>query len=208
MRGRAANCGEIKQMEFKHAPDATPIDPDEAAGLVPVHITTQADLNAWEQSNIVSGNHWASRQKKQDLLDEGFVRNLHLQMFNKTWKWAGTFRQSNKNIGVDWSQVPVKLSELLQNTRYQIEHQVFNEDEVAVRFHHQLVLIHAFANGNGRHARLLADLLIMRLGRPRLTWGSASESHTPSGVVRQKYLVALREADQGQIDGLTEFARS
>ena len=102
----------------------------------------------------------------------------------------------------------MKLSELLQNSRYQIEHQVFNEDEVAVRFHHQLVLIHAFANGNGRHARLLADLLIMRLGRPRLTWGSASESHTPSEVVRQKYLVALREADQGQIDGLIEFARS
>jgi fido (protein-threonine AMPylation protein) len=100
------------------------------------------------------------------------------------------------------------LSELLQNTRYQIEHQVFSEDEVAVRFHHQLVLIHAFANGNGRHARLLADLLIMRLGRPRLTWGSASESHPPSEVVRQKYLVALREADQGQIDGLIEFARS
>ena len=195
-------------MEFKIAPGATPIDPDEAAGLVPVHITTQADLNAWEQSNILSGNRWASRQKKQDLLDEGFVRNLHHQMFNKTWKWAGTFRQSNKNIGVDWSQVSVKLSELLQNTRYQIEHQVFSEDEVAVRFHHQLVLIHAFANGNGRHARLLADLLIMRLGRPRLTWGSVSESHTPSGVVRQKYLAALREADQGQIDGLIEFARS
>jgi predicted DNA-binding ArsR family transcriptional regulator len=118
-------------MEFKNAPGATPIDPDEAAGLVPVHITTQADLNAWEQSNILSGNRWASRQKKQDLLDEGFVRNLHHQMFNKTWKWAGTFRQSNKNIGVDWSQVSVKLSELLQNTRYQIEHQVFSEDEVA-----------------------------------------------------------------------------
>jgi Fic-DOC domain mobile mystery protein B len=195
-------------MEFKIAPGATPIDPDEAAGLVPVHITTQADLNAWEQANIVFGNRWASRQKKRDLLDEGFVRDLHHQMFNKTWKWAGTFRQSNKNIGVDWSQVSVKLRELLHNTRYQIEHQIFNEDELAVRFHHQLVLIHAFANGNGRHARLLADLLIMRLGRPRLTWGGASDSHTSSEVVRQKYLVALRTADQGQIDVLIEFARS
>ena len=195
-------------MEFKNAPGATPIDPDEAAGLVPVHITTQADLNAWEQANIVSGNRWASRQKKQDLLVEGFVRNLHHQMFNKTWKWAGTFRQSNKNIGVDWSQVSVKLSELLHNTRYQIEHQVSNEDELAVRFHHQLVFIHAFANGNGRHARLLADLLIVRLGRPRLTWGGASKSHTSSEVIRQKYLVALRAADQGQIAGLIEFARS
>jgi len=104
--------------------------------------------------------------------------------------------------------VSVKLHDLLDNTRYQIENQVFNQDEVAVRFHHQLVLIHGFPNGNGRHARLMADLLIMRLGRPRLTWGSASGSLNPAGAIREKYLNALRAADQGQIDGLIEFARS
>jgi Fic-DOC domain mobile mystery protein B len=195
-------------MEFQYAPGATPLDPDEAAGLVPVHITTQTDLNAWEQANIVLGDRWAARQKKRELLDEGFVRDLHRQMFDRTWQWAGTFRQSNKNIGVDWAQVSVKLHDLLDNTRYQIENQVFNQDEVAVRFHHQLVLIHGFPNGNGRHARLMADLLIMRLGRPRLTWGSASGSLNPAGAIREKYLNALRAADQGQIDGLIEFARS
>ena len=195
-------------MEFQYTLGATPLDPDEAAGLLPLHITTQADLNAWEQANIVLGDRWATRQKKRELLDEGFVRDLHRQMFDRTWKWAGTFRQSNKNIGVDWPQVSVKLRDLLDNTRYQIENHVFNEDEMAVRFHHQLVLIHAFPNGNGRHARLMADLLITRLGRPRLTWGGASSSITPPGEIRDRYLVALRSADQGQINGLIEFARS
>jgi Fic-DOC domain mobile mystery protein B len=208
LKDRAANFGEIGHMEFQYTLGATPLDPDEAAGLLPLHITTQADLNAWEQANIVLGDRWAARQKKRDLLDEGFVRDLHRQMFDRTWKWAGSFRQSNKNIGVDWPQVSVKLRDLLDNTRYQIENHVFNEDAVAVRFHHQLVLIHAFPNGNGRHARLMADLLITRLGRPRLTWGGASASLTPVGAIRDRYLVALRLADQGQLDGLIEFARS
>ena len=195
-------------MEFQYAPGATPLDLDEAEGLVPLHITTQADLNAWELANIALGDRWAARQKKRELLNEGFVRDLHRQMFDKTWQWAGTFRQSNKNIGVDWTQVAVKLRDLLNNTRYQIENHIFKEDEVAVRFHHQLVLIHAFPNGNGRHARLMADLLIKRLGQPRLTWGGTSVSRISVGTIREKYLVSLRAADQGQIEGLIEFARS
>jgi fido (protein-threonine AMPylation protein) len=106
-------------VEFEYAPGATPLDLDEAAGLVPKHITHQGDLNAWEQANIFQANRWAARQTKRDLLDEGFVRDLHRQMFDKTWLWAGTFRKSNKNIGVDWTQVAVKLRDLLDNTRYQ-----------------------------------------------------------------------------------------
>lgn len=195
-------------MEFHYAPGATPLDPDEAAGLVPTHITTQGDLNAWEQINIVQGDRWASRQKKRDLLDEGFIRDLHRQMFDKTWQWAGTFRKTNKNIGVDSTQVAVKLRNLLDNTKYQIENHVFDADELAVRFHHQLVWIHAFPNGNGRHSRLMADLLAMRLGRPRLTWGGGEKSITTVGELRAQYLAALRAADQGQFGDLIAFARS
>jgi Fic-DOC domain mobile mystery protein B len=195
-------------MEFHYAPRATPIDPDEAAGLVPTHITTQGDLNAWEQINIAQGDRWAARQKKRDLLDEGFIRDLHHHMFDKTWQWAGTFRKSDKNIGVDWTQVAVKLSNLVENTKYQIDNHVFDADEIAVRFHHQLVWIHAFPNGNGRHARLMADLLALRLGRPRLTWGGGKASIASAGVLRDRYLVALRAADQGQLDDLIAFARS
>jgi Fic-DOC domain mobile mystery protein B len=193
-------------VNFEYAPGATPLDPDEAAGLVPKHITHQGDLNAWEQANIFQADRWAARQTKRDLLDEGFVRDLHRQMFNKTWLWAGTFRKSNKNIGVDWTQVAVKLHDLLDNTRYQIAHEVFGPQEVAVRFHHQLVWVHAFANGNGRHARLMADLLAMRLGIGRLSWGSGSL--TSVGDLRARYLSALRAADQGQCADLIAFANS
>lgn len=146
-------------MEFFYPPGATPLDPDEAAGLIPIHITTQSDLNAWEQMNIVQGDAWAAKQTKRELLEEGFIRDLHNKMFGNTWRWAGTFRNSNKNLGVDWTQVSVKLRELLDNTRYQIDRAVYASDEIAVRFHHQLVWVHAFPNGNGRHARLMSDLL-------------------------------------------------
>lgn len=195
-------------MEFQYAPGATPLDPDEAAGLVPSHITTQADLNAWEQANILQAVRWVARQKKRDLLTEGFVRDLHRRMFDQTWKWAGTFRQSNKNIGVDWTQVAVKLRNLLDNTRFQIDHKVFEPDELVVRLHHQLVWVHAFPNGNGRHARLMADVLAQQLGRPRMTWGGADVELVSMGTVRDRYLRALREADQGQWSALIAFARS
>ena len=195
-------------MKCHYAPGATPLDPDEAAGLVPTHITTQGDLNAWEQINIVQGERWAARQKKRDLLDEGFIRDLHRQMFGKTWQWAGTFRRSNKNIGVDWTQVAVRLRNLLDNSKYQIENHVYDADEMAVRFHHQLVWIHAFPNGNGRHARLMADLLVMHLGRSRLTWGGGDAAISSMEVLRNQYLTALRAADQGQFNDLIAFARS
>jgi len=192
-------------MDFQYAPGATPLDPDEATGLIPSHITTQGDLNVWEEANILQGARWAARQKKRDLLEEGFVRDLHRQMFDKTWTWAGTFRSSNKNIGVDWEHVSVRLRNLLDNTRYQLENQILEADELAVHFHHQLVWIHAFPNGNGRHARLMADVLAMRLGRPRFSWGS--NSLATGGALRANYLDALRTADQGQLDALLYFSR-
>jgi Fic-DOC domain mobile mystery protein B len=193
-------------MDFAYAPGATPIDPDEALGLIPVHITTQADLNAWEEMNIVEGANWIKRQKITQSLNEGLVRELHHRMFNKTWLWAGTFRKSAKSIGIDWPQIAVALRNLLDNTTYQIEHQTMSIDEIAVRFHHQLVLIHAFPNGNGRHARLMADALIMSLGGERFSWGGNKPIET-LGTTRQSYLSALRAADNGHLDSLMQFAR-
>jgi Fic-DOC domain mobile mystery protein B len=194
-------------LEFHYAPGATPLDPDEAAGLLPSHISTQGDLNAWEQINIVQADRWAAKQKSTDVLDEGFVRELHRQMFDKTWQWAGMFRKTDKNIGVPWAQVAVSLRDLLANTRYQIENQVFEPDDIAIRFHHQLVWIHPFANGNGRHARLMADLLAMRLGRSRFTWGGGEAMIASVGELRSQYLAALRSADQGSFADLLAFAR-
>jgi len=193
-------------MDFYYSPGATPIDQDEAIGLIPKHITTQIQLNVWEEANIVSAYRWAFQQNKRDLLQESFVRDLHRKMFDKTWLWAGTFRSSNKNIGVDSSQIAIRLHDVLANTRYQLTHKVFPADELAVRFHHQLVVVHAFANGNGRHARLMADVLIAQLGGNRFTWGQ--ESLTEASCARDDYLTALRAADCGNPEPLMRFARA
>ncbi len=193
-------------MQFEYPIGATPIDADEAVGLIPTHICTQADLNAWEELNIIEGANWIFRQKILQKLDEGLVRELHRRMFNQTWSWAGTFRKSGKSIGVDWTQIAVALKNLLDNTRYQIENKTMSIDEIVVRFHHQLVLIHAFPNGNGRHARLIADALIINLGGEKFSWGSNSSNTTPS-LTRQRYLLALRAADNHDIAPLLQFAR-
>ena len=121
-------------MQFEYAPGATPIDPDEALGLIPKHISTQADLNAWEEMNIVEGADWIARQKIIQDLNEGLVRELHSRMFNQTWQWAGTFRKSAKSIGIDWTQIAVALKNLLDNTAYQIENKAMPIDEIVVRF--------------------------------------------------------------------------
>jgi len=181
------------------------LDPDETAGLIPTHIATQSDLNAWEQANIAQGESWAFRQLKRDILEEGFVRELHRRMFGDTWKWAGTFRRSNKNIGVDWPQIAVGVRLLLENCRHQIEHKVYPPEELAARFHHALVSIHAFPNGNGRHARLMADVLLVRLGGPRFSWGAPAASLNGEGGLRKRYLDSLRAADRGDFKALLKF---
>lgn len=191
--------------DFDYPPGATPLDGDELASLIPGHITTQGELNEWEQLNIVQGEQWARKQRK-DILTESFVRQLHKQMFGETWKWAGEFRKTDKNIGVDWLKIGVELKKLLDDTHYQIEHASYPSDEIAVRFHHRLVFIHPFPNGNGRHARLMADLLAERLGQPRFTWGS--RSLIDESATRQRYIAALQAADARDIAPLLAFARS
>jgi Fic-DOC domain mobile mystery protein B len=185
----------------------TPLDPDEAAGLIPKHIATQAELNEWEFVNIAGGQRWAKRNvKRRELLEETFVRELHRRMFDDTWRWAGTYRNSDKNIGVPWQQVGMRVHQLLENTRFQIEHQTFPVDELAVRFHRDLVWIHPFPNGNGRHARMMADILVMRLGAARFTWGQADL--VGGEDARAAYIAALKVADQGDFVPLLAFARS
>ena len=185
----------------------TPPDPDELAGIKPKHITTQAQLNEWEQQNIVSGEQWALKQAKKQILDEAFVRRLHKKMFGDTWKWAGTFRSSDKTIGIPWEQIAVGLDQLLKNTQAQIEFNAFGPDELALRFHRNLVWIHPFPNGNGRHARLMADLLAIKLGRARFSWG-ANANLVAAGQARMNYTAALKAADQGQYAPLIEFGRT
>ena len=185
----------------------TPLDPEETAGLVPRHIETKGALNEWEQENILQATKWLRRAKVPEVLSESFCRDLHRRMFDKTWKWAGTFRLSDKNIGCDWTLVAIQLNQLLGNTKYWVENETFSLDETATRFHHALVWIHPFPNGNGRHSRLMADALLKQLGRPAFSWGGGASLLSASDV-RARYLAALRAADKKDFTDLLAFVRS
>lgn len=192
-------------MIFKYPNGATPLDMDEAAELIPDHIMTQEELNAWEHKNILMGQIWA--KKKKDIVSEHFIRDLHRHMFDKTWKWAGIYRKSQKSIGVEWLLITGEIKKLCDDVIYQIENQSFPVDEIALRFHHRLVLIHPFPNGNGRLSRLIADLLIKQLGEPKFSWGSNIDLYKSSSA-RDIYIKALRCADSGDYSLLLKFARS
>lgn len=193
-------------IELELKPGQTPLDPDEAAGLKPRHIATQGELDEWEAQNILKASRWIARQKKLDVLNDHFCRELHVKMFDDTWKWAGTFRKSDKNIGCDWTQIAVNLRQLLDNMAYWLEHNVFPSEEVAVRFHHRLVWLHAFPNANGRHARLMTDCLLRQCGLAPFSWGRGNL--VTANEVRQRYIQALRAADNNDYTLLLAFVRS
>lgn len=194
-------------MNFDYPPGATPLDPDEIAGLKLAHITTQGELNRWEQDNILEAQEWVERRKKGDLLNEEFICKLHEKMYGKVWQWAGEFRRTNKNIGVEWQYVPIRLRELLDNVNYWIANNTYPPEEIAYRFHHLLVQIHLFPNGNGRHSRMITDILLVEaFGIAPFTWGQANLQE--ANEVRQRYIEALKAADNHNYELLAEFVRT
>jgi Fic-DOC domain mobile mystery protein B len=183
----------------------TPLEPDEREGLIPTYITLRAELNEAEQIGIADADRWAF-SRKRDVLNISFLQALHRRMFGNVWRWAGTFRTTPRNIGIDAYRIAVELTQLVDDTRFWIGNETYPPDEIAIRFHHRLVFIHAFPNGNGRHARLAADMLIVHLGQRRFSWGSASL--VAAAEARRNYVAALRAADGHDITPLFEFARS
>lgn len=193
----------MKALEYPRG--ATPIE--ELEGLRLSHVTTREELNRWEYENISEAMRWLERRRqKAEILNEEFVRALHKRMLGKVWRWAGQFRRTNKNIGVHWAQIPLELKPLLDDTKYWIEHETYSPDEIAARFHHRMVLIHPVPNGNGRHARLIADVLLVDvLRREPFTWGKTDLN--TAGNVRDAYIAALRAADNHDYNPLLDFVR-
>jgi Fic-DOC domain mobile mystery protein B len=193
---------------FSSSDGVTLLTPDEQADLIP-DLGTQEELNEWERQNILAASSWAldSRVfKLRDPLEELYVRDLHFRMFGRTWKWAGVYRTTERNIGVAPHQIREELAKLLADVGYWIDNNSYSTDEIAARLHHRLVLIHPFPNGNGRHSRLMTDVVLERLGVARFTWGS--EDLTGSGELRDRYISALRNADAGDIRPLLIFVRT
>ena len=183
----------------------TPLDAEELEQLIPTYITTRAELNEVEQIGIAEADRWAF-SRKREILDDETLRRLHRRMFENVWKWAGRFRTTARNIGIEAYQIPTELRLLVEDVRYWIENDTYPPDEIAVRFHHRLVSIHPFPNGNGRHARLAADLLAKELGRPRFTWGRVTL--VDPAETRTAYVRALRAADNHDLALLMDFVRS
>ncbi|TKT70836.1 mobile mystery protein B [Afipia massiliensis] len=193
---------------FQEPDDATPLDPALRGDLLQTWITTRADLNEVEEENIVNGSAWARRRRggAEALLNEGFSKSLHKQMFGEVWKWAGAYRQNELNIGIAPHLVAAEVPVMFDNARFWVENKTFSPDEIAVRLHHRLTQIHGFPNGNGRHARMMADLLIEKLGGEPFTWGSGTIHDT--GTLRTTYISALKAADNHDFGQLLAFARA
>lgn len=193
-------------MEFSYPEGATPIESDEAEGLIPQHITLQRELNEWEALNILEASKWAWKSTPTNLLSDQYIRSLHKRMFEQTWTWAGSYRVTGKNIGVPAFEISEQVHNLCEDVKLWVEESVYPADELAIRFHHRLVWIHPFPNGNGRHARLMADLLVRQLGQKLFSWGNSNL--IKAGDFRNQYLAALCCADKGNIEPLISFARN
>ena len=183
----------------------TPLEAEEREQLIPSYITLRRELNEAEQINIADAAKWLA-SRKRDVLDGKFLRNLHSHMFGQVWKWAGDYRKTPRNIGVDAWRIPMDVAQAIDDAKFWVANETYPPDEIAVRFSHRLVAIHPFPNGNGRFSRMVGDLLAQQLGQPRFSWGSANL--VDPNETRQAYVAALRAADAHDFDALIAFARS
>ena len=195
-------------LEFKYLKGQTALDEDEKEGLKIKSITTQEELNEFEQLNIEKAVEWTIRSKFkiEKIFTERFVKNLHKKMYGDVWNWAGEFRKTEKNIGVNWTIIGIELKNLLDDTSYWIENNTFLPEEIAIRFKHRLVSIHCFPNGNGRHSRLMADIIIESIFKKQIfTWSQSNMVKADN--IRKEYINALKKADNGDIYPLIKFAK-
>lgn len=184
---------------------STPLTGEELEQLIPSYITLRHELNEAEQANILEAEEWVFLRKR-DILTEHFLDNLHKRMFGRIWRWAGQHRQSSKSVGIDAYRIPTQLRQLMDDCRYWIDQASYESDEIAARFHHRLVWIHPYPNGNGRHARLATDLFLNSLGRTRFSWGRVNL--VDASETRSVYIAALRAADNHDIKPLLGFVRT
>lgn len=196
-------------LELLYGEGQTPLDEDEKEGLKIKTITTQGELDELEQLNIEKAVEWTihANLKPNKILTEKFVKDLHKRMYGDVWKWAGEFRRTEKNIGIPWIQIGVELKSLLDDTKYWIENKTYSPEEIAIRFKHRIVSIHCFPNGNGRHSRMMADIIMESIFKKEIfTWHQSNMVRADE--TRKEYINSLKEADNGNINPLIEFAKN
>jgi len=194
-------------LNIRYIEGQTPLDEDEKEGLKIKTISTQGDLNEFEQLNIEKAVEWTihTKLKPERILTEKFVKEIHKKMYGDVWKWAGKFRKTDKNIGISWSQISIELKNLMDDINFWIKNKTFEPEEIAIRFKHRIVAIHCFPNGNGRHSRMMADIIMASIfDRKLFSWHKSNM--VKADDTRKKYIDALRKADGGNINPLIEFA--
>ncbi len=198
-------------LNLDHIPGQTLIEEEEREGLKIASISTNGELDEFEQQNIEQAILWTIGRKitSEKLLSEVFVKEFHARMFGEVWSWAGKFRDTEKNIGIESWKIPTELRILLDDVKFWIENNSFPEDEIAIKFKHRIVSIHCFPNGNGRHSRLMADLIVEKVFRRTVfSWGQRNANLSNVSDLRTEYLSALKKADLSNFDELIKFARS
>ena len=194
-------------MNRNNTPHETPLDADTIKHLIPSHISSRAELERWEQDNINEALAWIDKRVPKNILTEQFMKQLHKKMFCHVWRWAGKMRQKDAQLGVPHSRISLELEKLCVDINFWIAHKTYSPDEIATRFHHRLVFIRPFINGNGRHARLITDILLEnKLNRPAFTWGQAHLAD--QGLDRTTYIQSLVAANKKDYQSLVEFVRS
>ncbi|MBT3180296.1 MAG: mobile mystery protein B [Candidatus Marinimicrobia bacterium] len=196
-------------LEIDYIYGQTPITEEEKEGLMIQTISNRKELDEFEQLNIETAVEWSLKQKftAERILTTKFILDVHKRMFNKTWKWAGKIRTSNKNLGIDKFQINQEMKVVCDDCKYWIENNTYSDEEIAIRFKHRIVSVHPFPNGNGRHSRLCADILISHVfNKDVFSWGRFNL--VKPGDSRKKYLEAIYVADNGDIRSLLEFART
>ena len=187
---------------------ATPLDLDEIQGLLIDTITTQGELNFAEQQSLIESSKWIFETNHKNILTDQFFKNLHKKMFQSVWAWAGKYRTTNKNIGVEPYKISTEIKNLCDDCEYWIENKTYEWVEIAARFHHKVVWIHPYANGNGRFSRILTDILLKKHRQPKLTWGQITYTQndfSTESCLRTEYILSLREADQKKYKKLMAF---
>ena len=196
-------------LEFDYKDGQTPLEDEEKDGLKIKSITTQGELDEFEQLNIEKAVEWSihTKLKPENILTEKFIKDLHKKMYGDLWKWAGEFRRTEKNIGIPWTKIRLELKNLLDDTKYWIEKKTFSPEEIAIRFKHRIVSIHCFPNGNGRHSRMMADIIMESIfGNEIFSWHQSNMVN--ANEIRKEYINALKEADNGNIKPLIDFAKN
>ena len=196
-------------LELHYKEGQTPLEEDEKEGLRIKTITTQGELDEFEQLNIEKAVEWTihANLKPDRIITEKFIKDLHKRMYGDVWKWAGAFRKTDKNIGIQWTQIGIELKNLIEDTKYWIENNTYPPQEIAIRFKHRIVAIHCFPNGNGRHSRMMADIIIESIfGKNVFSWHTSNMVRADE--TRKAYITALRAADNGNIQPLVKFAEN